>query len=48
MKRKKEYKVYYCPHCGNDAPYYMKPNAKWRCKFCKVVYSKEERVRGNA
>ena len=46
MKPKKKEKVFYCPYCGNDAPYYVKADKPWRCRFCKQVFSRDERIKG--
>ena len=49
QKRKKNNRdkkaVYLCPHCGNEAPYYIKRDTPFRCAYCKHVFSKYERIK---
>lgn len=37
--------VYYCPYCGNEAPYYIKRDTPFKCGYCKRAYTKEERIK---
>lgn len=44
QKNKKRVKVYLCPYCGNEVPYFIKRDTPFRCGYCKRVFTKEERI----
>lgn len=37
--------VFLCPHCGNEAPYFIKRDTPFRCAYCKQTYLREERIK---